>query len=62
MFTILDNKDEKITFRVTESEKAIIKQICKIKKISMSEYVYGLVCSDLQEFTNSEDFDEFLER
>lgn len=61
MFTVLDNKKEKITFRVTEEEKEIIKQICKIKKISMSEYVYSLVCRDLQEFTNFEDYEDFLQ-
>lgn len=45
-----NNKTERIVIRVSKSEKEFIEKYCKDRNISVSKYIYNLICIDLTMF------------
>lgn len=44
------NKTNRLVVRVSDEEKDYIKNYCKEKKITISEYIYNLICIDITMF------------
>lgn len=44
------NKDDRIVIRLSKDEKEFLQKYCKEKNITVSEYVYNLLCIDLTMF------------
>jgi len=47
-----DNKDDRIVIRLTKEEKDFLKAYCKDNEITVSQYVYNLICVDLSNDKN----------
>jgi len=47
-----DNKDDRIVIRLTKEEKDFLKAYWKDNEITVSQYVYNLICVDLSNDKN----------